>query len=115
MFFIPVRRKYQGRRNRNLRGITRSGLRVRPRELLSLVFPLINPFEHGKSRFFGVGDRERLELDGRIEGGKDLAHRFLAGRAIGQRLRRERPTQREFAAAHLASALAQFVFVNRHY
>src|SRR5439155_859539 len=66
---------------------------------LSLIFPFIEPLEHGEAGLFGVADGERLELDGRTEGGDDFAHRFLARRALSQLRRAERPAQSELAAA----------------
>ena len=81
---------------------------------LSLVFALADFFKHGEPGLFRVGDGERLELVRRIEGGNDFAHRLFARRTMRQRPGRKRPAQREFPAADLAAALAQFVFVKGH-
>jgi hypothetical protein len=48
------------------------------------------------------------------EAGNDLAYRFFARGTLRQFRRAQPPTQREFPAAHLAVAFAQFVFVKRH-
>jgi hypothetical protein len=82
--------------------------------LLFLVFAFAQALEDGESGFFGVGEGDRLELDGGIEGGNELAHRAAAGWADFQGRRTEWTAQREFAAADGATALAQFVFVDRH-
>ena len=81
---------------------------------LSLVFALADFFKHGEPGLFRVGDGERLELVRRIEGGDDFAHRLPARGTMRQRLGRQRAAQGELAAAHLAVAFAQFVFVKRH-
>jgi len=81
---------------------------------LLLIFTFAEPFEHGEPGFFGVGDGERLELVRRAESGKDFAHRLFASRTFRQLRRAQRPAQGELAAAHLALALAQLVFVKRH-
>ena len=82
--------------------------------LLPFVFALADFFKHGKPGLFRVGDGQRLEFVRRIEGGNDLAHRLFARRTMRQRLGRKRSAQRELAAADLAVAFAQFVFVKRH-
>jgi len=88
---------------------------ARPQPLsLLLIFALAQPFEHGKSGLFGVGDGQRLELVRRAESGKDFAHGLFAGRAFRQLGRAQRPAQGEPPAAHLALAFTQLVFVKRH-
>jgi hypothetical protein len=81
---------------------------------LSLVFAFVHAFQHGEPGFFGVRDGQGLELEGRIEGGNNLANRFFAGGTVGQRRGGKRPAQREFPAADRTGAIAQFVLVNRH-
>ena len=81
---------------------------------LPFVFAFAEALIDLEARLLGVGDGERLEFVRRTEIGKDLAHRLLARRTIRERLGRERPVQREFPAADLAVAFAQFVFVMWH-
>ena len=50
----------------------------------------------------------------RIEGGNNLAHRLFARRTLLQFRRAHRPAQSELAAADLAAAFAQLVFVKGH-
>jgi hypothetical protein len=78
---------------------------------LFLVFTLAEFFEHGEARVFRARNVAAFE---RIERGKDFAHRLAARRTICERLGRERTVQREFSAADLAAAFAQFIFVKRH-
>src|SRR6185369_1370029 len=79
--------------------------------LLSLVFAFPHPFQHRKTRFLGVRNRH---FPRRIKSRKEPAHRFFAGRALGQRGGRNRAAQSKLAATYLAAALAQFVFVKWH-
>src|SRR5262245_29054600 len=83
--------------------------------LLTFVLPLVNAFQHGEPGLFRVGIGKRLKLHRRIKSRHQLSHRLLARRAMRQWLGRKRTAQREPAAAHLAIALAQFVFVNWHW
>ena len=83
-------------------------------ELLPLVFALAQTLEHGKTGFFGVGDGHGFELMGGAEVGNELPHRLFAGRAMRERLGRQRAVQREPAAADLALAFTKLVFVERH-
>jgi hypothetical protein len=82
-----------------------------PHRSLSLVFSFVDAFEDGKARFLGVGNRQFVR---RVKGGKHFAHRFLAGRAFGQRRGGERPAQDESPATDRAVPFAQFIFVQRH-
>ena len=81
---------------------------------LPLVFTLAETLEHSEPGLLGVRNGQRLELVRRIEGGNDFAHRLFARRTMRQRFGRKWPAQREFPAADLAAALAQFVFVKGH-
>ncbi len=87
---------------------------LRKSVLLFFIFALAEPFIDLETGLLRVRHRQRLELVRRTEVGKDFAHRFFAGRAMRERLGRERTVQREFPAADLAVALAQLVFVKRH-
>ena len=79
--------------------------------LLPFIFALAELFIHLESSFLGIGERERF---GRIKGRKEFAHRLFAGRALGQFLGVKGSAQRKLAAADLAIALAEFVFVKWH-
>ena len=81
---------------------------------LPFVFSFSKSFIDLETVFLGVGDGKRFEFLRRAESGDDFAHRLLAGRAIRERLGRQRPVQGEFPAADLAVAFAQFVFVKWH-
>ena len=81
---------------------------------LPLVFPFVNPLKNGEARFFSIRHGQWLQFNGGIEGGKNLAHRFLASRAICERFGGERSAQGEFPAAHRATAFRQFIFVDWH-
>ena len=81
---------------------------------LPFVFSFAEFFVNSEPGFFRVGDGEWLEFDGRMESGEHFPHGFFAGGAVRQRLCRKRAVQREFSAAYLAIAFAQFIFVNRH-
>lgn len=83
--------------------------------LLALIFAFAEALEDGESGFFGIADRQGLELEGRAEVGEDLADRLFAGRALGQCRRAERSAQGEVAATSGASSVAKFVFVERHF
>ena len=82
--------------------------------LLSFVFALAEALIDLEAGLLRVRDGERLKLVRRAEAGNDLAHRLFARRAFGQRLGGQRAVQRERPAAHLALAVADFVFVKRH-
>ena len=73
---------------------------------LTLVFSLIEPFEHREAGLFGVRHRKRFQFDWGVEGREDLAHGFFAGRTIGQRLGGKRAAQGEFSTAHGAIAFS---------
>ena len=88
--------------------------RTREELLGSLKITLAEALVNLESQLLGVGDGQRLELHRLTEIGDDLAHRFLAGWAMGERLGRQWPAQGEFAPAHLAVAFAEFVFVKGH-
>src|SRR5439155_23973802 len=81
---------------------------------LPLVLAFADPLQDLEARLLGVGNRKRLQLRRRMKGREGLAHRLPARGALSQRRGPQRPAQRESAAAYLALALAQFVFVNRH-
>src|ERR1051325_3626334 len=85
-----------------------------PATSLPLVLALAQPFENGEPCFFGVGNGDRFQFRWRIEAGDDLAYRLFAGRTLGQWGRAQGPPQSELAAADLALAVAQFVFVEGH-
>src|ERR1044071_1827513 len=85
-----------------------------PATSLPLVLALAQPFENGEPCFFGVGNGDRFQFRWRIEAGDDLAYRLFAGRTLGQWGRAQGPPQSELAAADLALAVAQFVFVDGH-
>src|SRR5262245_49408263 len=80
--------------------------------LLPLVFALADAFEDGEAGFLGIGNRKRPQ---RVKRRKDFANRLFASGALGQRRGGDRPTQNEFAAADLAVALTEFVFVQWHF
>jgi len=82
--------------------------------LLLFIFSFAQPFEHGETSLFGVRNGERLEFVRSIEGGKDLVHRLFAGWTLRQLRRAQWPAQGEFAAAHLALAFTQLIFIKRH-
>ena len=81
---------------------------------MPLIFALAEFFIDLEAGFLGVREGNGLELVRRTEIGNDFAHRLFARRTIRERLGRERTVQREFPAADLAVAFAQFVFVKRH-
>src|SRR5271154_7087744 len=78
---------------------------------LPLIFALVHFLEHGEPGVFCA--RGFISFQ-RVERGKDFPHRLFARRTIRERLGRERTVQREFPAADLAVAFAQFVFVKWH-
>ena len=81
---------------------------------LLFIFALAQTLEHGEARLLGVGNGERLELDRRIKGRDELAHRAAADGTDFQRRRMEGAPQGELPAADLAFAFTQLVFVKGH-
>lgn len=81
---------------------------------LPFIFALADFFEHGETRLFRVREGHRLELLRRTETGDDFADRLFAGRTIRKWSGGKGTVQREFSAADLAAAFAQFIFVKRH-
>src|SRR5256885_5571314 len=79
--------------------------------LLPLIFAFAHPLQHRESGLLGIAGGERLELDGRAEGGNAFADWFLACRAPGKFRGAERPAQCEFTAASRAISGAKFIFV----
>ncbi|MDB6027121.1 MAG: hypothetical protein JWM68_3344 [Verrucomicrobiales bacterium] len=82
--------------------------------LLLLVFPFADSFQHREPGFFGIGDRQGLEMDRRTEIGQDPAHWFSTGGTLCQFWRTDRATQRKAAFAGSTTSFAQFIFVKGH-
>jgi len=81
---------------------------------LAFVLALAETLEDREAGLFGVGDGEGVEFLRGAEGGNDFADGLFAGRAMGEGLGREGAVQREAAAADLALAFTQLVFVDGH-